>query len=242
MSNPLRPHELDYLPELAQTHVHWIGDAIQLSHPLSPSSRLRLNLSQHQVFSNESTLPILWPKYCSFSISPSKEYSECISFSINWSSCFQRTLKSLLQHHNLKAPILQYSGFFMVQFSHLYITTGKLTALIIWTFVSKLMSLLSNTLPGFFIAFLPREKVSFNFMAAVTICRDFGDKETEIWHCFHFFSHLFAMKRWDRCHDLHFMKWRWVSSHIFLSPLSLSSRSSLVPCKFLPLKWYHLHI
>ena len=132
MSNPLRPHELDYLPELAQTHVHWIGDAIQLSHPLSPSSRLRLNLSQHQVFSNESTLPILWPKYCSFSISPSKEYSEWISFSINWSSCFQRTLKSLLQHHNLKAPILLCSAFFMVQLSHKYIVTGKTVALTIW--------------------------------------------------------------------------------------------------------------
>ena len=89
-----------------------------------------------RVFSNESALQIRWPKYWSFSISPSSEYSGLISFRIN---CFdlldvQGTLKSLLQHHSLKASILQYSAFFMIQFSHPYMTTGKTIALTRWTF------------------------------------------------------------------------------------------------------------
>ena len=91
MSNPLQPHELDYLPEFAQIHVHWIGDAIQLSssvtHFSCPQSFPAPGLFQRVDSSH------LWPKYCSFSISPSKEYSEWISFRIDWSSCFQRTLR-----------------------------------------------------------------------------------------------------------------------------------------------------
>ena len=102
------------------------------------------NLSQHQVFSSESALCIRWPKYWSFSfsISPSNEYSGLISFRIDWFDLLavQRTLKSLLQHHSSKASILQYSTFFMVQLSHLYMTTGKTTALTIQTFVGKVMS------------------------------------------------------------------------------------------------------
>ena len=90
------------------------------------------NLSQHQVFSSESALCIRWPKYWSFSfsISPSNEYSGLISFRIDWFDLLavQRTLKSLLQHHSSKASILQYSTFFMVQLSHLYMTTGKTIA------------------------------------------------------------------------------------------------------------------
>ena len=114
------------------------------------------------VFSSESTLSIRWPKYWSFSfiISPSSEYPGLIFFMIDWFALLavQGTLKSLLQHHNLKASVLRYSAFFMVQLSHLHMTTGNPIALPIWTFVSKVMSLLCYVLPRFGIAFLPRSK------------------------------------------------------------------------------------
>ena len=101
-----------------------------------------------RVFSSESALHIRWPKYWSFSfnISPSNEYSELISFRINWLDLLavQRTLKSLLQHHSSKTSILLCSGFFIVQLSHPYMTTGKKIALTRWTFVDKAMSLLFN--------------------------------------------------------------------------------------------------
>ena len=112
-------------------------------------------------FSNESAFHIRWPKYWSFifSISPSNEYSWLISFRIVWFDLLavQGTLKSLLQHHNLKA-ILQHSAFFMDQLSHPYMTTGKTIALTIWTFVGKVMSLLFSMLSRFVIVFLPRRK------------------------------------------------------------------------------------
>ena len=112
------------------------------------------------VFSNESALPIRWPKYWSFSISPSNEYSRLISFKIHWFDllAIQGTLKSLLQYHNSKASILWHSVFFMVYLSHLYMTTGKTTALTTQTFVGKVMSLLFNMLSRIVIAFLPRNK------------------------------------------------------------------------------------
>ena len=100
-----------------------------------------------RIFSNESVLCIRWPKYLSFSfrISPSNEYSGLISFRIHWLDLLavQGTLKSLLQHHSSKASIFQRSAFFTVQFSHPYMTTGKTIALTAWTFVGKVMSLLS---------------------------------------------------------------------------------------------------
>ena len=112
-----------------------------------------------RVFSSESVLHIKWPKYWSFSfnISPSNEYSELISFRIDWLDLLavQGTLKSLLQHHNLKISVLQHSAFFMVQLLHLYMTTGRTIALIIWTFFGKVMSLLLNTLSRFVVA-IPR--------------------------------------------------------------------------------------
>ena len=98
-----------------------------------------------RVFSNESALLIQWPKYWSFSfsISPSNAYSGLISFRMDWFDlAIQGTLKSLLQHHSSKASILQYSTFFAVHLSHLYMTTGKTMALTLWTFVGKVMSLL----------------------------------------------------------------------------------------------------
>ena len=151
-----------YLPEFVQIHVHWVSDAIQPSHLLSPSSPPALNLSQHQVFSKELALCISWPKYWNFSfnISPSNEYSGLISFRIAWFDLLgvQGTLKSLLLHHNSKALILQLSAFFVVQRSHPYMTTAKTITLTMWTFVGKMMSLFFNTLSRFVIAFLPRSK------------------------------------------------------------------------------------
>ena len=113
-----------------------------------------------RVLSNESVLCIRWPKYCSFSSSPSNEYSALISFRIDWLDLLavQETLKSLLQHHNSKASILQPSAFFIIQLSHPYMTTGKTIALTWWNFVGKVMSLLFNMLCRLVITFLPRSK------------------------------------------------------------------------------------
>ena len=101
-----------------------------------------------KIFSNESVLHIRWPKYWSFSfsISPSNEYSGLISFRMDWLDLLavQGTLKSLLQYHSSKASVLRSSAFFTVQLSHPYMTTGKTIALTRWTFVDKVMSLLSN--------------------------------------------------------------------------------------------------
>ena len=113
-----------------------------------------------RVFSIESALYIRWPKYWSFSISFSNEYSGLISFRIDWFNilAFQGTLKSLLQHHSSNASILQCSAFFMVQLWHPYMTPRKTIALTIWIFFCKVMTLLSNKLSRFVIAFLPRGK------------------------------------------------------------------------------------
>ena len=115
-----------------------------------------------RVFSNESALPIRWPKYWSFgfNISPSNEHPGLISFRMDWLDLLavQGTLKSLLQHHSSKASILQGSAFFIVQLSHPYMTTGKNIALTRQTFVGKVMSLLFNMLSRLVITFLPRSK------------------------------------------------------------------------------------
>ena len=156
------------LPELAQTHVHRVGDAIQPSHPLSSPSPPAFNLSQHPgLFQFRIRRPKYWS--FSFSINPSNEYSGLISFRMDWLDLLavQGTLKSLLQHHSSKASILQCSAFFIVQVSHLYMTTGETIALTRWNFVGKVMSLLFNMLSGFVIAFLPRSKCPLNFIAAI---------------------------------------------------------------------------
>ena len=109
------------IPESTQTHVHWVGDAIQPSHPLSSPSPPAPNPFSIRVFSSESVLHITWPKDWSFSLSinPSNEYSGLISFRVDWLDLLavQGTLKSLLQHHSSKASILQRSAFFTVQLS-----------------------------------------------------------------------------------------------------------------------------
>ena len=150
------------LPEFTQTHVHWVGDAIQPSHPLSSPSPPAFNLSQRQGFFKWVSFSHQVAKVLEFqfSISPSNEYSVPISFRIDWFDRFtdQRALKSLLQHHSSKASILWCSTFFMVQLSHPFMTTGKAIALIRQTFVGKVISLLFNKLSRLVIAMLPGSK------------------------------------------------------------------------------------
>ena len=141
-------------------------ESVMPSSPLilcSPLFLLPSVLTSIRVFSNESALHIRWPKYWSFSfsISPSNEHAGVISFRMDWLDLLavQGTLKSLLQHHTLKASILQCSAFFIVQLSHPYMTTGKTIALTKWTFVGKVVSLLSNMLYRLVIIFLPRSKL-----------------------------------------------------------------------------------
>ena len=147
------------LPKLMSIESVMPSDHLILCHPLLllPSIFPRI-----RVFSNESVLCIRWPKNWSFSfhISPSNEHPGLISFRMDWLDLLavQGTLKSLLQHHSSKATILRCSAFFIVQLSHPYMTTGKTIALMRWTFVGKVMSLLFNMLSRFVITFLPRSK------------------------------------------------------------------------------------
>ena len=155
-------------PECIQTHVHRVGDAIQPSHPLLSPYPPVLNLSQHQglfkwVSSLHQVAKVLkfqLHHLPSFLPSPSSEHPGLISFRMEWLDLLavQRTLKSLLQHHNSKASILQCSAFFTVQLSHPYVTTGKTIALTRRTFVGKVMTLLLNMLCRLVITFLPRSK------------------------------------------------------------------------------------
>ena len=151
-----------YLPELGQTHVHWVMIPSSHLYLCCPFLLLPSIFPSITVFSNELALHIRWPKYWSFSfsISPSNEYSGLISFRIDWFDLLavQRTLKSLFQHHTSTASVLWCSAFFMVQLSHLYMTTGKTIALTRQTFVSNVISLLFNILSRLVIAFLPRRK------------------------------------------------------------------------------------
>ena len=148
-----------------------------------------------RVFTKESVLCIRWPKYWSFSfsINASDENSGLTSFWMNWLDLLdvQGTLKSLLQHHSSKASVLQQSAFFIVQLSYPYMTLGKTIALTRWTFVGKVISLLFNMLSMLTIA--SKEQMSFNFMAAITFCSDFGALEKKVCQ-FPLFPHLFAMK------------------------------------------------
>ena len=162
-----------------------------------------------RVFSNESVLHVRWPKFqlkysaeifsqipnkaktevFSSSISPSNEYSGLVSFRINWLDLLavQGTLKSLLQHHRSKASILQHSGFFMVQLKHPYMTTGKTIALIIWTFVGKVMPLLFNMLSRLVIDLLPRSKcllISWLHSSSAVIFETKKRKSVTVFHCF----------------------------------------------------------
>ena len=149
-----------------------------------------------RVFSNESALCIRWPKYWNF-------YSGLISFRIDWFDLeVQGTLKSLLQHYNLKASILCHSAFFMVQLPHPCMTTGKTIALTIWSFVGKVTTLLFNMVSRFIIALLSRgtcllvlwlQSLSTGILQPKKIC-----------HCFYFFPFYLPLSDGTRCHDLVF--------------------------------------
>ena len=163
---------------------------------------------------------IRWPKYWSFSfrIRPSNEHPGLISFRMDWLDLLavQGTLNSLLQHHSSKASILRHSAFFIVQLSHPCMTTGKTKTLTRRTFVGKVMSLLLYMLSRLVIT-PSKEQVSFNFMAAVTICSDFGAPKNSL-PLFPLFPHLFTVKWWDQ------MPWSlysecWASSQLSHSPL-----------------------
>ena len=157
-STPVLPVHHQLL-EFTQTHIHWTGDAIQPSHPLSSPHLPSSIFPSIRVFSNESALPIRWPKYWNFSfnISPCNGHSVLIVFRMDWLDLLsvQGTLKSLLQHHSSKASIIQSSAFFTVQLLHSYMTTGKAIALTRWSFVGKVMSLLFNMLSSLVTTFLP---------------------------------------------------------------------------------------
>ena len=153
---------LHYLPKFAQVYISWVSDAFQPSHPLPAPSSFAFSLCQHQVFiqwvgSSYWVAKVLELQLQHLSFN---EYSGLISFKIDWFDLLavQGTLKSIFQHHNSKASILQCSAFFMVQLSHPYMTTGTTIALTRRTFVDKVMSLLFNTLSRFVTAFLPRSK------------------------------------------------------------------------------------
>ena len=141
-----------------------------------------------------------------FSINPSSEYSGLTSFRINWFDLLavQGTLKSLLQHHSSKASILRCSAFFIVQLSHIYMTTGKTTALTRWIFDGKVMSLLLNMLSRLVITFLPRSKrllISWLQSPSAVI----GAQENKVCHCFHCFSIYLPWSDGTLCHDLCFL-------------------------------------
>ena len=203
MSDSFRHHDLQHARLLCPSLSPWVcSNSCPLSqwyhptiHPLSPHSVLPSIFPSIRVFSSESALHIRWPKYWSFSISPSNEYSGLSSFRIDWFDLLavQETLKSLLQHHSLKASILQYSAFFMVQLSHPFITTRKTMTLTRRTFVGKVMSLLFITLSGFVTAFPPRSNhllLSWLQSPSTVILEPRKIKSVTVFT----FSHLFAMK------------------------------------------------
>ena len=162
-----------------------------------------------RVFSSESALCIRWPKYWSFSfnVTPSNEHSGLIFFRMDWLYLLgsPRDYQESSPMPSSKASILWCSAFFILQLSHPYMTTGKTIALTRWIFVDKVMSLLFNMLSRLVIAFFPKKQASFNFMAAVTICRDFGAPQNKVSHCFHCLPIYLPWSDGTGCHDLSFL-------------------------------------
>ena len=237
-------------------HVHWVSDAIQPPHPLSSLSPPALNLSQHQdlfkwVSSSHQVAKIL---SFSFNISPSNEHSGLISFRMDWLDLLavQGTLKSLLQHHSSKASILQCSAFFMVQLSHPHnphVTTGKTIALTRQTSVGKVMSLLFNMLSRLVLTFLPRSKhllISWLQSPSAVILEPRKIKSATVSNLSPSISHevmgpdAMILIFWMLSFKPTFSFFSFIMllfiffPFIFISPLSLSSRGSLVLPHFLP--------
>ena len=174
----------------------WCHPAISSS--VIPFSSCLQSFPASGSFPNESVLHIRWPKFWSFrfSISPSNEYSGLFSFRLDLLAV-QGTLKSLLQHHNSKAPIIWHSAFFIVQHSHPYMTIGKTIALTRWTFAGKVMSLLFIMLSSLVIAFLPRTKRLFISWLQSPSAMILEPPKNSL-SLFPLFPHLFAMKLWDQ--------------------------------------------
>ena len=151
-----------------------------------------------------------------------------------WISLLSKGLSRVFSNTTVqKHQFFGTQAFFMTQLSHPYMTTGNTIALTRWTFVGKVMSLLFNVLSSLVITFLPRSKVSFNFMAAITICSDFGAPKNKVFDWFHSFPIYLPWSDGTRYRDLSFSEC-WVLSQLFHSPLSLSSRGSLVLLHLLP--------
>ena len=196
------------LPEFTQTHVHWVGDAIQPPHPLSSLSPPTCNISQHQglfkwVSSSHQVAKVLELA----SASASNEHSGLSSFRMDWLHLLavQGTLKSLLQHHSSRVSILRASAFFIVQLSHPYMTTGKIIALTRGTFVGKIIFLLFHMLSRLVITFLPRSKhllISWLQSPSAVI---WGAQKDEVCHCFHCFPVYLPWSDGTRCHNLSFL-------------------------------------
>ena len=204
-STPVLPVH-DQLLESTQTCVHWVGDAIQPSHPLLSPSPPALNLSQHQGLfkwvSSSHQVAIYWS--FSFNISPSNKHPGLIFLRMDWLDhlAVQGTLKRLLQHHSSKTSILRCLAFFIVQFSHPYMTTGKSTALTRWIFVGKVLSLLFNMLYRLVITFLQRSRrlfISWLQSPSAMILELPQNKVS------HYFPIYLPWSDGTRCHDLLFL-------------------------------------
>ena len=251
VSDSFRPHGLQHARPpcpsaspgvcLSSCWLHrWCCPAISSSDALFSCPQIFPSIRD---FSSESTVHIRWPKYCSFSfnISPSSEYSGLISFRTVWFGLLavQGTLRSLLQHHGLKASILRHSAFFMVQLSH-PMAPGKTTALTVWTSVGRVMCLILNPLSTFVIAFLPRSSHLLISRLSHRL-QWFWAQEEDLCHRFHHFPFYLPRSDGADAMILAFLKYL-ILSQLFHSPTSPSLRGSLVPLRFLPLEWYHLHI
>ena len=217
VSDSLWPHELKHARLPCPSQSPWSLLKLMSIESMMPSNHLILChplllvpsiVPSIRVFFNESALRIRWPKYWSFSFSihTSKEYLGFISF---WIDSFdllavQGTFKSLLQHHSLKTSILCCLAFFMVQLSHLYMTTGKTIALTIWIFVGKVLSLFFNMLSRFVIAFLPRSKCLSILWLQSPSAVILEPKKVVCYH-FHCFPIYLPWSGRTRCHDLSFL-------------------------------------
>ena len=189
---------LNHFPELAQTHIHWVSDAIQSFHPLSLSSPFAISLYQHQGLSQWISSLHQMTKVFELQLQH-QSFQWIFRVDFLWFDllAIQWTLKSLPQQHSLTATILQFSAFLMVQLSYQYMATGKIIALTIRTFVSKVMSLLFNRLSRFVITFLSRNKCLFILWLkspSTVILEPKKIKSVTV----SIFPHLFVMKWWDQ--------------------------------------------
>ena len=200
------------LAEFTQTHVHWVSDAIQPSHPLSSTSPRTLNPSHHQDLFKWVSSSHQVAKVLEFQLQRQSfqwlVHSGLNSFRMDWLDLLavQGTLKRLLQHHSSKVLILWCSVFFIVQLSHPYMTTGKTRALTRRTFVGKVMSLLFNMLSRLVITFLPRSKcllISWLQSPSAVILEP--PPQSKVCHCFHCFPIYLPWSDGTGCHDLSFL-------------------------------------